>query len=179
MKRILTFLLSVATLGTLLSCKAAGISEPSIAPAGETERLITMASDTAAPGPATLLYQGQASIRIVTDEGKVIYIDPYAEDGYDLPADLILSGTVSSIRSARPAATVVDGLAIAGTTAQNDTAAAKSAVEKWVTEDLKDILSMGTTDEAGKFDLEAGTVLLNNGVTMPILGIGTYRLSDQ
>ena len=42
------------------------------------------------PGPAELLYQGQASIRIVTDEGKVIYIDPYVGEGYDLPADLIL-----------------------------------------------------------------------------------------
>ena len=39
---------------------------------------------------ATLLYQGQASVRIVTAEGKVIYIDPYAGKGYDLPADLIL-----------------------------------------------------------------------------------------
>ena len=37
-----------------------------------------------------LLYQGHGSIRIVTAEGKVIYIDPYAGDGYDLPADLIL-----------------------------------------------------------------------------------------
>ena len=38
----------------------------------------------------TLLYQGHASVRIVTIEGKVIYIDPYKGDGYDLPADLIL-----------------------------------------------------------------------------------------
>ena len=37
-----------------------------------------------------LLYQGHGSLRIVTGEGKVIYIDPYAGDGYDLPADLIL-----------------------------------------------------------------------------------------
>ena len=42
------------------------------------------------PGPAELLYQGQASIRVITDEGKVIYIDPYVGEGYDLPADLIL-----------------------------------------------------------------------------------------
>ncbi len=42
------------------------------------------------PGPAELLYQGQASMCIVTDEGKVIYIDPYVGEGYDLPADLIL-----------------------------------------------------------------------------------------
>ena len=37
-----------------------------------------------------LLYQGHGSLRIVTSEGKVIYIDPYAGDGYDLAADLIL-----------------------------------------------------------------------------------------
>ena len=37
-----------------------------------------------------LLYQGHGSFRIVTAEGKVIYVDPYAGDGYDLPADLIL-----------------------------------------------------------------------------------------
>ena len=37
-----------------------------------------------------LLYQGHGSLRIVTGEGRVIYIDPYAGEGYDLPADLIL-----------------------------------------------------------------------------------------
>ena len=39
---------------------------------------------------ATLLYQGHGSLRITTPEGKVIYIDPYAGTGYDVPADLIL-----------------------------------------------------------------------------------------
>lgn len=38
----------------------------------------------------TLLYMGQASIRIVTADGKVIYIDPWSGDEYNLPADLIL-----------------------------------------------------------------------------------------
>ena len=33
--------------------------------------------------------------------------------------------------------------------------------------------------DIGVFDLEKGTVLLNNGQTMPILGIGTYRLSQS
>ena len=41
-------------------------------------------------GAPRLLYQGHGSLRIVTAEGQVIYIDPYAGDGYDLPADLIL-----------------------------------------------------------------------------------------
>lgn len=92
-----------------------------------------------------------------------------------------LSSTVSSIRTTCPNATVVDGLAITGTTAQNDTAATGSAVEKWISEDLKDILPQKeeSTGEVGKFDLEAGTVLLNNGVTMPILGIGCFRLSNE
>ena len=39
---------------------------------------------------AKLLYMGQASIRITTAQGKVIYIDPYAGDGYEPAADLIL-----------------------------------------------------------------------------------------
>ena len=47
------------------------------------------AAEDASGGPR-LLYQGHGSLRIVTAEGKVIYIDPYAGEGYDLPADLIL-----------------------------------------------------------------------------------------
>ena len=39
---------------------------------------------------ATLYYQGHGSFRITTKAGKVIYVDPYAGDGYDLPADLVL-----------------------------------------------------------------------------------------
>ena len=39
---------------------------------------------------ARLLYMGHASIRLTTGEGKVIYIDPYAGDGYAPAADLIL-----------------------------------------------------------------------------------------
>ncbi len=37
-----------------------------------------------------LLYQGHGSMRVTTPEGKVIYIDPYAGKGYDMPADFIL-----------------------------------------------------------------------------------------
>ncbi len=37
-----------------------------------------------------LTYLGQATIKIVTPEQKVIYIDPYAGDDYDMPANLIL-----------------------------------------------------------------------------------------
>ena len=39
---------------------------------------------------AKLLYQGHGSFRLTTDSGKVIYIDPFAGEGYDKSADLIL-----------------------------------------------------------------------------------------
>lgn len=39
---------------------------------------------------AKLLYQGHGSYRIVSDDNVVIYIDPYAGKGYEVPADLIL-----------------------------------------------------------------------------------------
>jgi L-ascorbate metabolism protein UlaG (beta-lactamase superfamily) len=37
-----------------------------------------------------LYYQGHSSYRLTTDAGKVVYVDPYAGDGYDQPADIIL-----------------------------------------------------------------------------------------
>jgi L-ascorbate metabolism protein UlaG (beta-lactamase superfamily) len=37
-----------------------------------------------------LYYQGHGSYRFTTDDNRVIYVDPYAGDGYDLPADLIV-----------------------------------------------------------------------------------------
>lgn len=37
-----------------------------------------------------LLYQGHGSCRITAADGRVIYVDPYAGKGYDMPADLVL-----------------------------------------------------------------------------------------
>ncbi|QNU65412.1 MBL fold metallo-hydrolase [Ruminiclostridium herbifermentans] len=37
-----------------------------------------------------ILYQGRASLRIITNEGTVVYVDPFMGEGYDLPADIIL-----------------------------------------------------------------------------------------
>lgn len=39
---------------------------------------------------AKLLYQGHGSFRLTTAAGAVVYIDPFAGEGYDRPADLIL-----------------------------------------------------------------------------------------
>ena len=37
-----------------------------------------------------LLYQGHGSYRLTSNEGKVVYVDPFAGKGYDKPADIIL-----------------------------------------------------------------------------------------
>lgn len=37
-----------------------------------------------------LLFQGHGSYRILTDEGIVIYVDPFLGEGYNLVADIIL-----------------------------------------------------------------------------------------
>ena len=37
-----------------------------------------------------LLFQGHGSFRLTTNDGTVVYIDPYVGTGYDLPADMIL-----------------------------------------------------------------------------------------
>jgi len=39
---------------------------------------------------ARLLYQGHGSYRIIATDGTVVYVDPYAGEGYDKPADIIL-----------------------------------------------------------------------------------------
>ena len=37
-----------------------------------------------------LLYQGHGSYRLTSEHGAVVYIDPFAGEGYDKPADLVL-----------------------------------------------------------------------------------------
>lgn len=39
---------------------------------------------------AKLYYQGHGSYRITASDGRVIYIDPFAGDGYEPPADIVL-----------------------------------------------------------------------------------------
>ena len=57
---------------------------------GCSNKAATEPAEIKAPLGFSLLYQGHASLRITTAEGKVIYIDPASGEGYDLPADMIL-----------------------------------------------------------------------------------------
>ena len=73
------------TAGAATSSGAAGYTGTAA-----TSDMNSTEEETPASPPATLLYQGHASLRITTGNNKVIYIDPFVGEGYDLPADLIL-----------------------------------------------------------------------------------------
>jgi len=75
-KRNLRTVFSVFLCFLFLICTGAGVRAEEDSPAQD--------------GQAKLLYMGHASIRITTAEGKVIYIDPFAGEGYEPAADLIL-----------------------------------------------------------------------------------------
>ena len=84
--------ISIETLSEITSETGEIVSEPVSETVSETvsePESNLLPEETVADSP-TLLYQGHGSIRIQTAEGNVIYIDPYAGDGYGLPADLIL-----------------------------------------------------------------------------------------
>ena len=103
MKRIASVMIIVFLLALLSACAGSEQTDPdtfsSHLEPNDTTAEIVSESDADQEGTeservfqdaAKLLYMGQASIRIITAEGKVIYIDPYAGDGYEPAADLIL-----------------------------------------------------------------------------------------
>ena len=73
-------------------------------------------------------------------------------------------------------------LAACGNEATNDStleaAPSESPIEETTTSETETPTAELVSIEP-EFDLDAGTVTLNNGVSMPILGIGTFALSDS
>ena len=82
--------------------------------------------------------------------------------------------TKTELNTLCPNAEFADGFSIAGTNARNS----QADVEKWINELGLNTNNKENTEnkEQGEFDLRKGTVMLNNGIEMPILGIGTYQL---
>ena len=72
-------------------------------------------------------------------------------------------------------------LAACGTT--NNTPASEPASTTPPAEEIipkeTEVQETTPTSSTHEFDFETGTVILNNGVIMPILGIGTFSLSDS
>ena len=92
------------------------------------------------------------------------------------------AGTQSVIASKCAGAEVKQGIAIRGATAQAAKDGDLARLDTWL-DGLGIDWAAGGTDPAnepaiGAFDLQARTVRLNSGYDMPILGIGTYALSD-
>lgn len=72
-------------------------------------------------------------------------------------------------------------LVACGTT--NDTPASEPASTTPPAEEIipkeTEVQETTPTSSTHEFDFETGTVILNNGISMPILGIGTFSLSDS
>ena len=94
-----TFVLAVCAFAVLMlaGCteapEAASNAEDvaAIATAYETSAAAAGGADERDSAGGYIEYMGQASVKVVTPEGKVIYIDPYAGSDYGDAADLILS----------------------------------------------------------------------------------------
>lgn len=55
----------------------------------------------------------------------------------------------------------------------------REEIERWLNENQITQNGTAALAEAGKFDFEKRTVMLNSGYEMPIMGLGTYSLSDE
>ena len=55
----------------------------------------------------------------------------------------------------------------------------KKEIERWLAENNIKPNESPASAEVGKFDFEKKTVRLNSGYEMPIMGLGTYSLSDE
>ena len=77
------FYILLLKLMVFVSCSACNETSPTISE-------VTESNEDVSEGNVELLYMGQASVRIITETGKVIYVDPFSGEDYSLPADLIL-----------------------------------------------------------------------------------------
>ena len=78
------FYILLINLMVFVSCSACNETSPTISKGSESNE------EVSSKGNVEVLYMGQASVRIITETGKVIYVDPFSGDDYSLAADLIL-----------------------------------------------------------------------------------------
>ena len=83
-----------------------------------------------------------------------------------------IGSSASNLHSLTPDAVWLDGDRFpAGTS--------KEEIEKWLNENGMEQSGTEASARVGEFDFEKKTVLLNSGYEMPIMGLGTYSLSDE
>ena len=77
---ILTFVLVLQSIGCAQNSSINNLNEGEVTSRMNSENI----------GNVRLKYMGQGTVRIITEDNKVIYVDPFAGDDYTLSADLIL-----------------------------------------------------------------------------------------
>lgn len=103
-------------------------------------------------------------------------------ESYDFSGKTILpfctshsSGIGSSAENLHPLANNADWME--GKRFAVDTS--REEIESWLDENHMMPGETSASAEVGKFDFEKRTVMLNSGYEMPIMGLGTYSLSDE
>jgi len=144
-----------------------------------------------------MYYQGHGSFRLTTDDGRIIYVDPYAGDGYDVPADLILVShqhgdhnqinlctqktgcqiisNVEALASGKYNSFNIDGIEIQAVEASNKNHDPKECVGFIITIDGIKVYACGDTSKTKQMEKFA-----NMNLDYAILcGDGFYNMSPQ
>ncbi len=85
------------------------------------------------------------------------------------------AGTQNTLENMFANTIVEKGLALRGADAQKMEADTQAKIDEW----LEELGFPKTEIESSTFNFETKTVKLNSGYEMPILGLGTYALSDE
>lgn len=83
-----------------------------------------------------------------------------------------IGSSADNLHSLAPDAAWLEGQRFAAGTSREE-------IEEWLDENGMEPASAASSREVGVFDFEKHTVLLNSGYEMPIMGLGTYSLSDE
>jgi len=147
---------------------------------------------------AKLLFQGHGSFRITADDGRVIYVDPYAGEGYDLPADIVLVthqhgdhnkislitqkdgckiiSNVEALENGKHNSFDIDNIKIEAVEAKNKNHNPKQCVGYIITVDDKKIYAAGDTSKTDQMETFAAKEL--NYALLPCDGLYNMNLDE-
>jgi len=145
-----------------------------------------------------LLYQGHGSFRISAKDGTIVYVDPYAGDGYDAPADIVLvthqhgDHNVISLITQKPDCVVIQNeealkggrhnsfdigdIKIVAVTAENKNHNSEECVGYLITVDGIKIYAAGDTSKTS--DMETFAALELDYALLPCDGIYNMGLEE-
>ncbi|MDR1705005.1 MAG: MBL fold metallo-hydrolase [Clostridiales bacterium] len=147
---------------------------------------------------AKLYYQGHGSFRLTASDGRVVYVDPYAGEGYDAPADYILvthqHGDHNQVQlcAKKPGCRVIsnaealkdgahqtielDDITVEAVEAGNKNHSPKECVGYIITIDGKKVYAAGDTSKTAPMDAFASKGL--NWALLPMDGVYNMGLEE-